>query len=124
MLKKVWKNAEKKLQKSRKILKKILKKFWKYVKMSYDIMSTAYQDNLGHKKLEWDKEQQTNVKDRAQSSRSKNFLLQKHLIFINKMFSNVSLGKSFFFKSMTDCLYICSAVSLSYWKQTYSTEMD
>ena len=47
-----------------------------------NIMSTAYQDNQGHKKLEWDKDQQqqTNVKDRAQSSRSKNsFLLQLHL---------------------------------------------
>ena len=31
----------------------------------------SYQDKYGYKKLEWDKEHQINVKDRAQSLQSK-----------------------------------------------------
>ena len=62
-LKKCWKKFEKNwknLEKSWNILKKMLKKFWKYVKMSYNIMSTSKSctaRQIRLKKLESDHQQ-------------------------------------------------------------------
>ena len=39
--------------------------------ISCQLHKTAQQDKLGYKKLESEEQEQTNVKDRAQSSRSK-----------------------------------------------------
>ena len=49
--------------------------------ISCQLWKTAYQDKLGYKKLESDhqqQQQQTNVKDRAQSSRSKKQSITEH----------------------------------------------
>ena len=61
-------------------LEKNVEKGLKYVKMSYDIMSTSKSctaRQIRLQKLESDhqeQEQQTNVKDHAQSSQSKSFV--------------------------------------------------
>ena len=72
---KSWKKVGKKLKICLKILKNMKKNVEKVIIYYVKFKKTAYQDKQGNKKLESDRqeeeEQQTNVKDRAQSLRSK-----------------------------------------------------